>query len=62
MPIVRMPPLRVQRVTSPKHKGAIFFKIRGTDIFICKFYPHQEALAKAFEDMINNPNKMSGAR
>lgn len=54
MPTLTMPPLKVQRVISHKHKGAIFFKIKGTDIFICKFYPNQQKVAEVFEDFFNN--------
>ena len=36
-----------QRITSPKHPGAVFYKRRGTrDDFVCKFYPGHEADAE----------------
>lgn len=38
------------RITSPKHPGAIFFKVRGSeDNFIAKFYPGHEDAARLFE-------------
>lgn len=57
MPILKMPPIKLQRVMSPKHPGAIFFKIRGTNEFVCKFYPNQEKLANEFYNLINKSNQ-----
>jgi hypothetical protein len=40
----------VERITSHKHPGAVFFKKAGTkDDFVCKFYPGHEAEAAAYE-------------
>lgn len=47
---------KLQRVTSPKHPGAIFFKVYGTkDDFLCKFYPGKEAEAEVFQEAYEGP-------
>ena len=45
--------MKLQKITSKKHPGAIFFKEEGTkDNFICKFYPGQEFWAGVFQETI----------
>jgi hypothetical protein len=52
--------MRVQRVTSKKHPGAIFFKEHGTKKnFICKFYPGQETAAEQYERFCNSTDHES---
>jgi hypothetical protein len=47
--------VKLQRITSPKHPGAIFFKEWGTkDNFIAKFYPGKEREAELFQHSMNH--------
>jgi hypothetical protein len=39
---MRLEPMGLQVIRSPKHKGAIFLKLRNTkDSFVCKIYPQK---------------------
>lgn len=47
--------MRLEKITSKKHPGAIFFKVAGTKKdFICKFYPGKSEEAEAFREAIEN--------
>lgn len=42
--------MKVQLIRSPKHPGAVFVKVKGTeDEFICKFYKGYSMLAQMFK-------------
>jgi hypothetical protein len=51
--------MKLQKITSKKHPGSIFFKIAGTDIFVCKFYAGQEEAAHRFWAMMEAINESS---